>query len=222
MTTRLALVAALVVTSAPASVIVSPGTVLANSLGELLATTGIDKALGGIGLTPTTYVSGTTAYTTGTSLDDIGDPIFRSSSPTGFINFDLGQEFYLVGLAVWNFQDASALNAFNVWSSPDNSFASLSLLGSGNAVKDTPSGRPYVSQLFSLSSPATTQFVRFEVVSNFGTSSVSFAELAFEADTAPPPVATPEPSSFVLLALGGLAFLLWVRRRRGKGSTIPS
>jgi len=220
MNVRVAL-AVLVALPAHASLILSPGTVVANSLGESNpSNNGIDRAISQFALS-TSYTSGVTNYTDYFSpapgpADQLNT--YAAANLTGAVDFDLGAEFYLVGLALWNLGANSAVNNFKVLSSPDNTFTTLTVLTDDNAIPDPTAGANFFAQLFTFTNPGTTRYVRFEVLSNHNNTLLGFAELAFEADTEPPPVPTPELSSFLLVAAGGMAFLLWARSR----SQIPS
>ncbi len=203
-----------------ASFIVNP-TVELNTLGEQSANAGVDRLRSQFALS-TQYTTGddwATYFATSPVDQSPANNIFTSTTgltpnPYGAIGFNLGEERNLIGLALWNGSANSAVNRFTVWSSPDNTFSGLTLLHDDNAIA-TGSSNNYIPQFFSLTTPAATQFVLFQVETNHSNTVITIAEIAFQADTSLP-VTTPEPSSRVLMALGALALLVWSRSRRAR------
>ena len=187
------LVLAIAVSSghASATFVLAPGNVIANSMGSTNPTNnGINRAITGFGLVPA-CTSGVTDYTDyiitggGTADQAPSSLLYQAGTSTGTIDFDLGADFLLVGLALWNNTANSAVNQFRVHSSPDNTFSTLTELSTHNAAQDAFPSPPYAPQAFAFATAARTRFVRFEVLLNHGNSITAFAELAFEWDTPP-------------------------------------
>ena len=156
--------------------------------------------------------TGLPIYTTGaTHGRAAADSTFVSGGAvpvtSGSITFNLGGLFALDGLAVWNF------NGFN-----QDGVKDVIVLGSTDGINFTPidgapaqfaigaNAAPELAQLFSFSN--TASFVRFEVLSTYGTFDFGLSEVMF---TGSPVV--PEPSSVALGVSAIVTLLAMVRRR---------
>ena len=186
-----------------AGVVLSPGTVLANTP-QRNASFPVTAAFDQSGLS-TGYTSGVTDFDTYIA----GNPTHPVNAAnvfylpndfvtSGFINLDLGSAFVLEGLALWNWGSAAGgpgITSMKIFSSPDATFTAPVLLDDFGFV--IAGGNAQVKQL---TTPTSTQYVRLEMT---GPRSVGFGELAFGV--------VPEPSSLLLLGSGAM-FLM--RRRR--------
>jgi len=189
-----------------ATVILSPGIALANTLGEK-NNRPLSAALDQSGLSAP-YVSGTTdflTYTATTTNATGNGNIFRSDNPTGFIDLDLGGLFNITGLALWNVNGSRAVRDFEIFVSADATFSTVTSLA---AFTDVTQGNGGVleAQALTFSSGALTRYVRLQITDNYGhNNQVSFGELGFQA--------TPEPSTLVLTACALGLFVFWNRRK---------
>ena len=119
--------------------------------------------------------------------------------------------------------DQRAVQDINVYASPNSGLGNLGndiLLGSFTSLFRQPTGQAVTPQVLDLTD-ALTQFVRLEIIRNYGHSQqTGFGEIAFHIDDSPTavPMTTPEPSSVVFLVagLGGLAVMHRRKRRAGK------
>lgn len=154
--------------------------------------------------TPTT----TSWYTTALS----GDYFERSVSP--IVQFDLGEEFNLSGLSVWGYgSNVNLLREFslNFYDSDRN------LLDSGFDFLITDYIQPDEHADFSFDSVSGVQYVEMLMSDNFlgaaghlGGDRVGFTGVRFHGSNA----ATPEPATWVMMALGLLAGAVVYRRKR--------
>lgn len=129
------------------------------------------------------------------------------------VDFDLGSSYFLTETAIWNWNGAvsAGVNRFEIFSATDGTFSSLTSLGVFNlnpgAINQDPIGHQVIDF-----TDTTTQFLRFNLISNHGfsggNSGIGLDEVAFHAGTA-----VPEPSILVLIG-SGLLGLGFVRRRR--------
>ncbi|WP_373478467.1 PEP-CTERM sorting domain-containing protein [Geminocystis sp.] len=132
-------------------------------------------------------------------LNNMWVSINNDINPT--VTFNLGAVYNLTGSDIWNFNASGSLNRgvkdFNILTSLDgNTFSSA---GSGTLSIGT--GNPLPSQLVAFT--ATAQYVRFNVISNYGnTTNTGLSEVKFQGTLAPTSV--PEPLTILgsLTALG--------------------
>jgi hypothetical protein len=131
---------------------------------------------------------------------------------TGDFDFDLGGTFTIESFALWNRGQDIPTNVvgFTLLASADSAFTSTTTLGSFTANTNTGPANAVAPEVFTFT-PTSAAFVRMQITSNNGASNnvTSFGEAALEVQ------AIPEPSSLLLLAVGGvgLAATAWRRRR---------
>jgi len=184
-----------------------------------------DYTLDESGLTPTT-INGTLTHSTGPNGEmwlntDNGccggvsntGPNDNDSDPE--IVFDVGSTQYIEALQVWNYNESGdyrwrGANDVEILISTDN--VNFTSLGTTNfAVAPGVSGFDY-SQFFVLNS--NTRYVKLDIASNHGApdSFIGLSEVKFFAGQ-PLVAVIPEPSTFLIWALG-LIGLAWCASRR--------
>ncbi|MEL7496534.1 MAG: discoidin domain-containing protein [Planctomycetota bacterium] len=124
----------------------------------------------------------------------------------GYVDFDLGQTYNLSSIAVWNWHNSQGnvgVTDIQVFKSNDDTFSTLSSIGDF----DFSVNGSTTAQLRQFSIPTSARFIRLDIANSGFANRPGFGELAFGA--------VPEPSSFLMFALGfaGLAG----RRRSIKG-----
>jgi len=131
---------------------------------------------------------------------------FKGSGHQGQFDFTLTEAYALAHIAIWNGDGNSGINEFDVWVSADSTFASPSLVGTFNALAQSP---PH-GQNFDFDMTTQGAFVRMIVKSGHsGLNSIALGEVAFGALVK----TVSEPASAALLGLGLLGF--GFRRRSG-------
>ncbi len=166
-----------------------------------------------------THTSGVTDFDTftssaTTSVSEVST--IWSSAPgntSGNIDFTLGGSYTISSFAVWTIAGPSEIAAdfslkdFTLLASDNSSFTGATTLGSFTASKPTNT-TAVNAQVFDFTE-TTASYVRMEIANNYGGDRVRLNEVAFGAQ-AP---AVPEPSSFVLLGLGGFGLAINAYRR---------
>jgi len=198
----LAAVAPLVlVTQMWGGVILSPTAVLSNSAATTPGSP-IESTINHAGLL-TDFVSGVTDFDLYLALNPQHTPAWipnewfaAADVLSATIVYDLGGLYDIRRLALWN-EEHSGATDIQLFSCTDAACTSPVPLGFFDVV-DSPFGVSYGAQVFDLTD-ATTQYLQAivrgpNVPNRFN--AVSMGEIAFEAN------AVPEPSCFVLVALG--------------------
>lgn len=127
---------------------------------------------------------------------------------TGNVDFDLGGNFRIDSLALWDIggNNSSSLRGFDLLADEDATFGSPTLLGHFDANPNTGPITASQAEVFSFA-PTDAAWVRMVITSNNGSTQTGFGELAFRAQfILPPAVGVPEPPS-ILLMLGALILL---------------
>ena len=196
---------------AHAATIVSPGTVINNTLGEF-GTRPAAAAIDQSGLS-VTYSSGVTDFSTYIGLSPSHGSatadqwLSALGNTTGTIDFDLASTFPLNRILLWNHSGqigtaGAGINGLTVFTSNVSDFSTSVNVGTFSALSQT---NPV--QVFNFNQVTNAQFVRLQINSNHGNASFTGApELAF---------ATPEPTTALLFA-SGLAALAVGRRRMSR------
>ena len=181
--------------SAPAfaGAILSPVAVVGNTLGLAGGSTGhlIDHS----GLSAN-FISGQTDYDTYIGAGPTHAVVsastgWASSANTtpGYLEFDLGSAFSISAFAMWTQNSNLAVNNFTLISASDTGFTSgVTNLGTFNAAIGLN------AQSFAVTGAG--EFVRLQVNSTHGGSSVNLGEVAFDVQV------VPEPASFGVLSVG--------------------
>jgi len=224
---RVAVVCAAMVAAAgqvQAGAILSPTSVVSNTLGEFTSSFAVANLINQSGLSAgfasgvtdfDTYLAGTPTHLSPSSSSG-GGWASAAFVISGTIVFDLGAAFTLSRMALWNDTDAQAIGDFTLAISNDVTFASSTSLGSFSAVTDP---LPVTAQVFSLT-PASGRFVRLNILgANANVNLVNSGELAFDATPASAsPPAVPEPSTFALLGIGAVCLIGYRRTRKRKAA----
>ncbi len=201
-----------------ASIIFSPTSVVANSLGNFRGGRVIERTIDQSGLL-TGFTSGVTdfnSYIGGNPLheEDSITPSLNawfgaSGVTTGTVDFDLGQQLLIEQLALWN-DDNHGASSITVFTSNDVSFGSSTNVGTFFPTDPTNPQNKLPAQVFDLTD-SSARYVRIQINSTHSSSNlVGWAEVAFDASAT---AAVPEPGSFLVWSLFGLAAVA-IRRRR--------
>lgn len=208
------------VATAEAEFIVSPTSVVSNSMGESTSSRDIGNVIDQSGLSGG-FVSGTTDYsdyllTSPThSTSKLGVSWLSNSAPPGNIVFDLGAEFTIERLAIWQggptFKASTlAVNGITLETSRDLAFTIPNAAGSFNVPSQDVGASSHPVNDFDLTD-SVGRYVRLTINSNYGApGNVSFGEIAFDVSSTP----VPEPSSIFIVAVAGLSLFAGRLRRR--------
>ncbi len=142
----------------------------------------------------------------------VGSNIWGASEGirSGHIIFELGGDYYIESMALWNqVLDPSAIQMFSLSVDDNPGFTSPTIIGTFVASNSLGYWPNTPAQQFSFDTTAAS-FVRMDILSTWSPTSwaASFNEVAFETTS------IPEPSSLVLLVIGSAGG--WFIRRRLK------
>ena len=176
-----------------AGAILSPVAVVANTLGTAGGSTAhlIDQS--GLSIN---FISGETDFDTYIALDPTSAVVSQTTGwassankMPGYLEFDLGREFSISAFVMWTQNSALAVNSFTLSSALDSGFTNL---GTVDAVIGLN------AQTFAVTGMG--QFVRSEINSGHGPTSVNLGEVAFDTEVVAEPVTlavfgAPDPRS---------------------------
>lgn len=206
-----------------AGLIVSPNSIVANTLGQKAGNPAVNL-INLSGLTgPNSFTSGVTDFDTYIAGNPTHDPdssnVWISNNiKVGDLDFDLGSSLTIDKFAFWNrgFSSDSQLNGFTVFTSTVSNFSTSTNVGSFNATMQGSTTAVPV-EVFDLTD-SIGQYVRIHITSNHGSVSkpaVVAGEMAFGTSAAS--AAVPEPSSLALIicvaALGLTGYRLRCKKR---------
>jgi len=206
--------------SASAALITQADGLAIEDFSSELTASGLDRlavdSINGTGLTGGAGVFGAGVH--GTASADMwstnGDFGVPNDTPPAQITYDLGDNYTLSGLHVWNYneigQSARGANSVTISVSPTGLTGDLVSLGVFTFVEAT--GLGYLGAAVPLGSSSlldNVRLVRFDIATNFGgTDFVGLSEVQFDG------VVIPEPSSLLLAGLGMLGLAGYGRRRK--------
>lgn len=140
---------------------------------------------------------------------------WRSATPTGVVTFTLDQPYLITGIGLWQSNAVNTtrqVQGFAVYADTDADTTNGlgTLMGSFTAQQLT-TGAPFGGQGWGIASDpwtaSTTQFINFEILSNYGDTSSSLGEVVFAT--------VPEPMT-LLGASAAAGFGAFFKRRQGK------
>ncbi len=137
---------------------------------------------------------------------------------SGVLTFDLGGEFQIVAIGIWNISGNSGIRGFEVFADNDANFdnGGRTLLGQGNFSSVNLSfNRSSILRRYLTEARLNTQYVHLNILSNHGGNAVGlgevvFAEIPFEFSNL--------PAMVFLVAVGGLAY--FQNLKKGVKSTL--
>ena len=198
----------------------SPAAVTGNTLGDFDTSTDIGQTIDQSGLY-TPFVSGVDDFDTYFASGSTHSLMFYENEwyaqfgvSLGQITYDLGAEYSVSGLALWN-EDAFGLASVAVSTSNDAGFGSSTLVGAF-APTDNAYAVDYLAEVVSLL-PTDARYVRLDVVGASGEGTegpwASMGEIAFRTDV-PQGSAVPDGGGTAILL--GLTALGLFQIRRAK------
>ncbi|WP_334061815.1 PEP-CTERM sorting domain-containing protein [Alteromonas genovensis] len=201
--------------SAQASVILSPISVVSNTLGNFDGNITAENLINQTGLS-LNFTSGLTDFSTYIASNPTHADSSTSPGPgwasinndvlSGTLVFDLGATYALNKFVLWGDVDTQTVGLFSLDISDDISFGAFSTLGGGTGTVSTTG----TADIFTLST-FSGRYVRWNIFGNLGASNlVQAGEIAFEAN-AVIENEVPEPAT---LGIFGLALLAIRRLKR--------
>ena len=206
-----------------ATVIRSPTAVIQNTAGDFGPLNIIEKTIDQSGLIAG-FTSGGSDFDTYINSNPTHRVDFDTewNAPKGVltstIDYDLGAEYSITRLALWNEDKGGGIVSMTVHTSIDASFLTSENVGSFAPLDNAPD-QNYPAEVFTLAS-TSARYVRLDVTGDpvgVGDFDLTMGEIAFEtsAPTSPPPTGDiPEPTSFLVFAAFGIG--LFVARRRAR------
>jgi len=204
---------------------ITSGVNIYNGIGESYGSSyGIAHVSDGSGLTPS-FFGDFDSYIAGNPIHTYNDPgnewhtLFDSKSLTNYLIFDLGDNYFIDKLALWN-EDVFGIKEFSVSTSLDAT--SYSTVGTGLKPTDNPfdpsAPLDYGVDVFGLTT-SIGRYIRIDITQNGFysyvdngatitiTDVVSMGEIAFSTTS------VPEPSTMLLLGTGLLG-LAGIRKKK--------
>ena len=125
------------------------------------------------------------------------------------ITFDLGNSYNLTGTYIWNYNNPDSsprgFTDFEIYVGGSGDPTASTLITASAQISQNSIGAPNTAEFESFVA-SNVRYVRFRSLATGANDRVGLGEVRFDGTL------VPEPSSFALLGLGGLALLL--RRRR--------
>jgi len=214
-----AAVALMLSMNAGATAILSPTAIIQNTLGDRDGFVDSGNIINGSGLATgftsgvtdfDTYLSGSPSHT----LVAVDNEWFASNAVTsGFLDFDLGADYTLDRVAIWN-EDAAGVSRLEILTSLDSSFAVSTSHGFFSLTNNTRDV-DYLADVLGLGGPVSARYVRFSILGAYSdeqgaANQASLGEVAFSVVTTD----VPEPGTVGLMGLGLVG--LGLRRRARK------
>ncbi len=201
-----------------ATAVTSAIDVVSNTFGEFSSAYGIDNVSDQSGLS-VGFTSGVTDWDTyfGTPSHTVIAADYEwwgaeNSGLTGSVVFDLGMNYFVDKLALWN-EEVAGISTFDVYTSTDG--ISFTSVGPSLTPTNNPLELDYFADIFALT---TTQgrYIKLDITGtgDNGWNTVSMGEIAFSTSTSVDPV--PEPSTMLLLGCGLIGLAGTARRKLKK------
>ncbi len=160
-----------------------------------------------------TYVSGNPTHAdAGIAFPDTGYALF-TTLPWN-LDFDLGGLYSVTETVVWNWNGSAAagINEFEIFSSTDATFSTLTSLGIYNLDPVSANNAIAEHQIVDFID-TTTQYIRFSVLTDHGfMAGIGVDEVAFHANNVSP---VPVPAAAWLFG-SGLMWLIGIRKKSSK------
>ncbi len=145
-------------------------------------------------------------HTTSSSPDSSRSWLSAEGVTSGVLTFDLGEEFHIFQLGLWNITGNQGVRGFQVLADNDADFDNGTRLELINrSTRGQSSGNTVRVERYSLT-PTTSRYVDLNILSNYDGNAVALAEIPFEFSNL--------PGMAFLVAVGGLAYF-----RNKKGGT---